>query len=477
MKLKSFVREGLGLTPIEIELTLCKGLPGIKFLGLPDHLIKESEVRIQTALRNQGFDLPPAQTILVQLRPMEGRKTSNGLDLAIAAGFLWMTQQIPSPEDADWTVYAELDFQGRVRAPSDLLDVQLLALQSRLLTGPNQNLLKEHFVARELKDLKSLEFVAERHLVRSWSKPSIEGWSVPAGLARLLSVAAVGEHHLLMAGPPGTGKSTAATLLTGLVADPWLCEVHQMEQIGRYYGEHVNWRPVRRPHHTASQIAIVGGSGRVLPGEVTKAHGGILVLDELLEFDVKVQETLREPLETGWIRLSRGTSAADFPARFILVATTNLCPCGQLTPRPSHKCRCTNARRRKYVDKMSGPFLERFSVIGLADEWDNGVMCRVQEIEKRVAAAHSFICETRQQNIPNQLLPEIEIMKHVDRSEFKKISEQIPSRRRIANWLKVSRSFADLELSVEIKRRHMQEAWELSESGIRKLSLDLQKYS
>jgi magnesium chelatase family protein len=476
MKLKSFVRDGLGLAPIEVELTLAKGLPGIKFLGLPDHLIKESEIRIQTAIRQQGFELPPAQTILVQLRPMEGRKTSHGLDLAIAAGFLWMTEQAKRPENFDGYVYGELDFQGKVYPPTDILDVLLLPTIETLMTGSGSELTREHFALTELKNLSIPKFKEERKNKRRWIKPSIEGWSVPFKLARLLSIAAVGEHHLLLAGPPGTGKSTAASLLTGLISEPWPNEVHQIDQIARFFGEKQDWRPVRRPHHTASQLALVGGTGKVLPGEVTKAHGGVLVLDELLEFDSKVQETLREPIETGTIRLSRGVSSADYPARFILIATTNLCPCGQLVPKASHKCRCQTFKRRKYVEKMSGPFLERFSLIGLADEW-GGEPVPVVGLEKEVLTARNFQEATRNQLVPNQMLGDSILKKMLSNEDFKAFSQLMPSRRRVVNWLRVARSIADLAQSEKVTKAHLQEAWDFSELGVRKLSIDLQKYS
>jgi magnesium chelatase family protein len=223
-------------------------------------------------------------------------------------------------------------------------------------------------------------------------------------------------------------------------------------------------------------LALVGGTGKVLPGEVTKAHGGVLVLDELLEFDSKVQETLREPIETGTIRLSRGVSSADYPARFILIATTNLCPCGQLVPKASHKCRCQTFKRRKYVEKMSGPFLERFSLIGLADEW-GGEPVPVVGLEKEVLTARNFQEATRNQLVPNQMLGDSILKKMLSNEDFKAFSQLMPSRRRVVNWLRVARSIADLAQSEKVTKAHLQEAWDFSELGVRKLSIDLQKYS
>ena len=361
------------LAPVEVEVSLIPGLPQISFLGLPDAAIRESVLRVKSALRHQGFQTPRAHQTLVHLRPSHLRKTSRGLDLAVAAAILWETDQIPKPRDGSTPlVYGELSLKGEIFRPDDLEEASGEWAQDSVLTGPGPaHATLETRVAANLRGLSSAVSVAARDdgpgPVRP--RPARTVWASEA--ARLLAVVASGEHSCAIVGPHGTGKTSFAESVAAFLEPPAASafRASRIEAIAR--GDSVpEWRPVVQPHHSISALAMIGGGVPPRPGEITRAHGGLLILDELLEFDSSVQEALREPLESGSIRLARAGAVRAFPARFALVATTNLCPCGRYDPvAGGSACKCPRSKRDRSLARLSGPFLDRLDLLVSSGDW------------------------------------------------------------------------------------------------------------
>lgn len=359
MKLYSLVRDGDALVPAEVEIFLFPGLPQIHFLGLPDQVIKESLLRIKSALRNQEFEFPTSRQVVVNIRPNHLRKSSRGLELAVAVGLLIETGQVPRRLfDERTLVYGELALDGRVIEPGDLVDSFSPSDECAVLTGDGSG--PAPFLRERVSTLRDL---AHPTVV----EPDLECWTArrPVELlessfstdeADLLAVLGVGGHSALLAGRAGCGKSHLLKTLPALMDAP-------SEEDFRLRRVRARWRPVVKPHHSAPPVSMIGGGVPPQKGEISRADGGLLVLDELLEFDRRVQEALREPAEEGVIRLSRGTRSKSFAAGFQLVATTNLCPCGRWQPGLRRGCAHSNRRCLSNLDRLSGPFLDRFEIL------------------------------------------------------------------------------------------------------------------
>lgn len=457
MKLTSYIRDGLGLRPVEIEISLTPGIPKIQFLGLPDPLIRESVVRIQSALKHQGYRLPKSKQILVNLRPNYLKKSSRGLDLAVAAGILWETNQEVAPEVESVALYGELSLKGDVLVPDDFTDIIELPRSRTFYTGRLTECDFEVMSLGELKDLKSPNFIRPVDLGIRANRPELPNIKVTLEQAELIKIAAHGEHHTLFAGPPGTGKTTLAFVIANLLGEPNSNEFKKSQQISRHFGIPTNWRPVVAPHHTSTNLAMIGGGGQPKPGEITRAHGGVLVMDEFLEFEPKVIEALREPLEAGKITISRTGSVMVFPARFILLATTNLCPCGHLIPAAEFDCKgrpkfCLNS-----IQKMSGPMLDRFSILAFSHPWASSKTVPVGSILKDLESVRDFSQFHYPDNV-NQHLPVDEIEKTLDTFAKKFLVANEASHRRYNALIRVARTVADIDLSEIIKAEHLEKA-------------------
>lgn len=473
MRVKSFIQDEIGLTSVDIELTLTPGLPQMKFLGLPDALIKESEIRIRAALRSQGFELPKAQQILVQLRPASVKKHSQGLDLAVAAAYLWETEQLPKPIQSPIYLYGELDFEGNVRAPQDAEDISLLEVTETIITGSGIDCQADsHLEVKTLRDLCQPVAAVIPTQPSGYRRPEFVG-EVASHAARVAEIIAVGEHSALFAGPPGTGKTTLAEMIHRILPDPKPQEWTMSRKIARRSGENLEWRPLRRPHHTATTLAITGGGGRPLPGEITRAHGGMLIFDELLEFHQRAIEALREPLESGRIVISRASGTAVYPARFVFLATTNFCPCGGFFPGKASKCVCTLHRRRNYVQRLSGPLLDRFAFISLSHQWGRDRSVGLESIYQRICKAREFAIRDRKQEGLNSQLNESDLREQVRPQARFLLSSPEMSQRRMKFRLQVARTIADLALAEQIGIEHLEEAEELTCRTFTRLHADI----
>lgn len=453
MKVMSLAQEGATLKPVEVELILATGLPQIHFLGLPDQVIKESIHRIKSAIREQGFTFPNAKQVLVNIRPHHIKKTSRGVELAVAAALLWETEQIRKPLDQqNYFVYGELGLDGEVFQPEDLKDF-VAPVETVVLTGASdQPATFQRQALKNLRDLHQPQGVPADPKAFEPVRP-LEGLqlSFPKSQARLLQILALGGHHVLLAGPSGAGKSTLAKALVSFLEEP----------SSRSPGK--TWRPLVAPHHSLTALSLIGGGVPPKPGEITEADGGILLMDELLEFSLSVQEALREPIEEGRIRISRGLQRETFPCRFQLVATTNLCPCGDWLPGKSVSCRFSRHRCQSYQQKLSGPFLDRFEILYFATA--------TASADINASVPGTEILETVEQARQWRLSLKAPPVDRFDNFVRKNIwPKEFSSRRRQKASFAVAISIADLEMSEKVKPHHVDEALSLTYHPFEKLS-------
>ncbi len=371
---------GMDAPLVTVETHLGGGLPSFTIVGLPEAEVKESKDRVRAALQTARFEFP-ARRITVNLAPAELPKESGRFDLPIALGILAASGQLPREELDKYEMAGELALTGELRPIRGALamtynaasagrafilpteSAEEAALVEDADIYPAKTLLQ---VCAHLAGTERLQLASKVAYVNQVSYPDFSDVKGQAQAKRALEIAAAGGHSVLMMGPPGTGKSMLAQRFSGILPEmtaEQALESAALQSVGTGGFRVENWRrrPFRSPHHTASGVALVGGGSSPRPGEISLAHHGVLFLDELPEFDRKVLEVLREPLESGRITISRAARQADFPARFQLIAAMNPCPCGYLG-HPSGKCRCTPDAVARYRGKISGPLMDRIDI-------------------------------------------------------------------------------------------------------------------
>jgi len=372
---------GMDAPEVTVEVHLSGGLPSFTIVGLAEAEVKEARDRVRAALLNARFEFP-ARRVTVNLAPADLPKESGRFDLPIALGILAASGQLPANALHEYEFAGELSLTGDLRPIRGALAMAYSAQRCDRAFVLPQTSAAEASLVREARILPArtlLEVCA--HLAQ---RESLQPYSAPAAAAaahdypdladvkgqthakRALEIAAAGGHSLLMAGPPGTGKSMLAARFPGILppmSDTEALEAAALQSLGSggFRLEQYRRRPFRSPHHSASSVALVGGGGNPRPGEISLAHHGVLFLDELPEFERRVLETLRGPLESGYVQISRAAHQAEFPARFQLLAAMNPCPCGYLG-HFNGRCHCTPDQVSRYRGRISGPLMDRIDI-------------------------------------------------------------------------------------------------------------------
>jgi magnesium chelatase family protein len=485
---------GLDGKAITIEVDVSSGYPTFIVVGLPDKSVDESRQRIPTAIRNSGFDYPFSKKIVVNLAPADLKKEGASYDLPIAIGILVSSEHIIG--SLEGTVFiGELALDGSLRPTKGILPVALWARDA----GYSQ-VFVPHSNAAEASVVSGINIVPVETLAQlaahlngqfvisplraqapkaSKQQESTTDMSYISGqehAKRALEIAAAGSHNIIMSGPPGSGKTMLSNAIVSILPEMTFEEQIEVTKIYSIAGALlpdtplVTTRPFRSPHHTASGIALVGGGVFPRPGEISLAHRGILFLDEFPEFSRRVLENLRQPLEDGKITVSRALGSFTFPARFVLVASLNPCPCGFLGDNEKD-CVCTQAQIIKYKNKISGPISDRIDlhveVPRMPFEKLEATGAHTSDyIRRRVNSARSLQQERLKKHglftnneMTAQLVREICVLSHDSRNLIRQAVDSLHlSARSFHRILKVSRTIADLEGVSNITQSHIAEA-------------------
>lgn len=501
-KVKSAVLRGVEALPVEVEVLISSGIPSFSIVGMPDTAIQESRERVRAAIKSAGFHVP-SDKIVVNLAPSSLRKTGSGFDLPIALALLAATGQIPVAHLENALVVGELSLEGRVRSTAGLISYQQCAreLSTTLITGATDHgalpvsgvecFALEYLRQITREELPALCFSEPEQRDYAFDFADVVGHDAAK---RALQVAVCGNHGIIMMGSPGAGKTLLAQCVPSIL--PPLSEEEKIQTAmihsaldADLRGIYGGLRPFRMPHHSVTAAGLLGGGNPVRPGEVSLAHNGVLFVDELAEMHNDVLQQLRQPLEEGIVHITRAEGSYVFPARFMFVAATNLCPCGYYGDE-EHECKCSPYQIQRYQSKIGGPVMDRIDIridvaridlshLDKARPGKSSEQMRDEIVRARAFAHERTLHRTKSQGADECLGPVDSPLRLGKRNKLLALFHSCALSRRaneflelaintsglntrsIMKILSLARTIADLSLSDSVEEEHLAEAYAL----------------